>query len=587
MNIFGAYLSGKTLLSLQEVCYLSSQLGGDIALFDVDGSADIFVAEWQPIFEFRYNKIGRIHIVPSFNVKHPAQKYLKFDLKLFEHFGVKARVELSEGGKAAFIAYGVCESLAERLYNSGARYFIVDSFSQMYKDSVPSYTSVIVETEEGINVTTIEDLWNEITTPAMQINEREMKTVSGLKCFSPTVNQFVEVKAITRHWYKGKLIRIMARGGCVDVTPTHSIYVRRPPLGSKDGGSSSLIDAREVKVGDKVILGNYAHLTRGRGSPMFVGRKELAWLWGFFTAEGCCHYGKDGVYYVVLGNKSKHLIEKAQNIIGNEIQGCRTYVRQESDGTYRLDFGSKRIYMLLKRLLYTTDGMKRVPECILNAPVDVQEEFLKGFIDGDGCRSVTSNPVSFAVTNTSHVLLEGILYLVKKLKNLKHRLNYYQSTYGDAVDIWFSDVERKRRDEVMDIREIDYEGWVYDFTTATGDFAAGIGMIKVHNTFPSVSSFGERARAEDMLYSLVKMFIAEHPDTLFILNHHISINPMTASIDPSGGSAVIQNSKLAMMILKRPKEPIGKLYVYRHPHKPPWSESAEIRFTDAGVLDNV
>jgi len=238
MNLFGAYLSGKTLLTLQESCYLSSKLGGDIVIFDVDGGADVFVKEWRPAFELRYGKIGNIYVVPSFNLKRSAQKYLKLDLRLFEHFGVKARVEISEGGKGAFVAHGVCDSLVEKLYHDGARYFIVDSFSQLHKDA-----------------------------------------------------------------------------------------------------------------------------------------------------------------------------------------------------------------------------------------------------------------------------------------------------------------------------------------------------------FPSMSSFGERARAEDMLYSLIKMFIAEHPDTIFFLNHHVSVNPMTSSVEPSGGSAVIQNSKFAMMLSKKPRENIGKLYVYRHPRKPPWSESADVKFTDAGVFD--
>jgi RecA/RadA recombinase len=238
MNVFGAYLSGKTLLTLQEACYLSSKLGGDVVLLDVDGSADVFVAEWQPVFELRYGKVGRVHVVPSYNAKHQAQKHLKLDLRVFEHFGVKARVELSEGGKAQFVAYGICEPTIEKLYKAGARYFIIDSFSQVMRE-----------------------------------------------------------------------------------------------------------------------------------------------------------------------------------------------------------------------------------------------------------------------------------------------------------------------------------------------------------TFPGVQSFGERARAEDMLYSLVKMFLAEHPDTTFFLNHHISVSPLTASIEPFGGSAIIQNSKLAVMLSKKPKEPLGKLYVYRHPRKPPWSESADIKFTDAGVYD--
>jgi hypothetical protein len=238
MNVFGAYLSGKTLLTLQEACYLSSVLGGDIAVFDVDGSADIFVREWKPVFEMRYGKPLVIHVVPSVNATHPAQKYLKIDLKIFEHFGVRARVDLSEGGKAQFVAYGICEPAIESLYKAGARYFIIDSFSQVMREA-----------------------------------------------------------------------------------------------------------------------------------------------------------------------------------------------------------------------------------------------------------------------------------------------------------------------------------------------------------FPGVQSFGERARAEDMLYGLIKMFIASHPDTLFLLNHHISVNPMTSSIEPFGGSAVIQNSKLAMMLSKKPKEPLGRIYVYRHPRKPPWSEFSEIKYTDAGVFD--
>jgi len=240
VNLFGAFMSGKTLLTLQEACYISNKLNCDIALFDVDGSADMFVQEWLPIFEMRYGKIGKVHIVPSFNIKHPAHKYLKFSLRLFEYFGVRAKVELSEGGKAAFIAYGITGDtpLIEKLYTQGCRVFIIDSFSQLHKDA-----------------------------------------------------------------------------------------------------------------------------------------------------------------------------------------------------------------------------------------------------------------------------------------------------------------------------------------------------------FPSTASFGERARMEDMLYSLVKMFLAEHPDTFFFLNHHISVNPLTSSIEPSGGSAVIQNSKLALMLSKKPKESVGRIYIYRHPRKQPWSQFAEVVFTDAGVFD--
>ena len=238
MNLFGHYLAGKTLLTLQEACYLSSKLGGDIVLFDVDGGGQLFVNEWLPVFSLRFGKLGNVYVIQSFNMKYPSQSKVKIELKMFEHFGVHARVEISEGGKAAFIAYSTCEPLIEKLYSQGARIFIIDSFSQLHKDA-----------------------------------------------------------------------------------------------------------------------------------------------------------------------------------------------------------------------------------------------------------------------------------------------------------------------------------------------------------FPSTASFGERARAEDMLYSIIKMFLASHPDSFIFLNHHVSINPMTNSVDPSGGSAVIQNSKLALMLSKRPKEPEGRLYVYRHPRKPPWSEYASIKFNEGGIWD--
>ena len=140
-NFVGAKMAGKSLLTLQEACYLSSKLGGDIVIFDVDGAAEVFVAEWEEAFRLRYGDFGKIHIIPSYNRQMPARTKLKFHLTLFEHFGVKARVELSEGGKAAFIAYGIGTNKADELYKAGARYFIIDSFSQMFKDTFPGTQS--------------------------------------------------------------------------------------------------------------------------------------------------------------------------------------------------------------------------------------------------------------------------------------------------------------------------------------------------------------------------------------------------------------------------------------------------------------
>ena len=106
------------------------------------------------------------------------------------------------------------------------------------------------------------------------------------------------------------------------------------------------------------------------------------------------------------------------------------------------------------------------------------------------------------------------------------------------------------------------------------------------DAFMGTQSFGERARAEDFLYSLIKTVGKQYPDILIILNHHQSANPITGQVNIAGGSAVIQNSKLAFYIEHFEKEDTGKLWVYRYPNIKPWDKNIPIRFTNKGIFTN-
>ena len=106
--------------------------------------------------------------------------------------------------------------------------------------------------------------------------------------------------------------------------------------------------------------------------------------------------------------------------------------------------------------------------------------------------------------------------------------------------------------------------------------------------FIGMQSFGERARAEDFLFGRIKEVGLRHPDTLIILNHHHTLNPMTGGVDIAGGAAVLQNSKLALYIERLESKKyygLARLYVFRYPNIAPWSKSSFMVYTDIGFVD--
>ncbi len=137
INVFGKYLSGKTLLTLQEATNICSQEGGNILLLDVDGNGNIYAQEWKPIFQERFGFKGEIYVLPSFNTQRfdERQKQPYFDLNIFTYFGVKSQVTISQHGKANFTAYQPVPSLVnDYIVKKGVKVIIIDSFSQIFKD---------------------------------------------------------------------------------------------------------------------------------------------------------------------------------------------------------------------------------------------------------------------------------------------------------------------------------------------------------------------------------------------------------------------------------------------------------------------
>jgi len=362
-------------------------------------------------------------------------------------------------------------------------------------DSVPGYSPVVIKQDGYLDVVSFEDLWESINAPlTLTPRGEEVKDVSNLdlKVLSSR-GRFVKVNQIIRHWYKGKLMRIRAIGGVTDVTPSHSLFGadRRKP-----------IEASKLRPGDKIAVVNKGWRCRCVEEELFVGAEDLGWLYGFFLAEGFVTKRSDGAYLICITNTDEALVEKTKKILEKELN-LNPYITTRKYGNgklcYVINVNNKRAYDFFKNTFYTKRGYKKVPTSIFNSPPNVVKAFLEGFIAGDG-HVLPDGEVQ--VDSSSWLILQSILTLHKKLNpNLSFVVGITKSGFTNKDELrliirnnsnkqhnWYKD-----RGLVEIVKEIEYEGYVYDFSTENQKFIAGCGGITHHNTMSHGSWVGSCA----------------------------------------------------------------------------------------------
>jgi len=143
-NIFGAQLSGKTLLSLQYGIQYAKRTKGNVLFLDVDGGMEMFCKEWLPVLFQEIDYKCDVFIEPAWNVRYeaPNQKYVHFEIKALQLFGVNGRAEISENGKTEFVPKGVLPNEVQQyIEKKNVKVVVIDSFSQIFKDAFVSQQS--------------------------------------------------------------------------------------------------------------------------------------------------------------------------------------------------------------------------------------------------------------------------------------------------------------------------------------------------------------------------------------------------------------------------------------------------------------
>src|SRR5712691_2376854 len=182
-----------------------------------------------------------------------------------------------------------------------------------------------------------------------------------------------------------RVVRLVTSGGIVEVTGDHSVMV-------PGGGGLVARSARDLSVGDRVAL---VDLPGGAG--MWV-HEDVAWLLGFFVAEGCITTGKIRIY-----NKDRKPLERCAEVLLRHF-GVDSYFVEGKRDVWRLTVRHPETFVhWLRPQVYAVDGNKRVPRSILNAQREAKLAFLEGYNEGDELKSFKTK---------SPILVLGLCYLV-------------------------------------------------------------------------------------------------------------------------------------------------------------------------------
>jgi hypothetical protein len=213
---------------------------------------------------------------------------------------------------------------------------------------------------------------------------------------------------------------------------------------------------------------------------------EEAFVMGIFFGDGSC-----GNYTCPSGRKRSWALNNSNLEYLNDAQQClekceptlgwKVLDTIKSSGVYKLvpQGDVKYIVEKYRALFYDKDKYKKVPMCILNAPVEVRREFVRGYRVADGAKTGPQR-----ADCKGKIGCQGLYYLFCSLGE-----NVSINTRESKPNIFrLNSTRGKFRKNPMAIKKIidlgynDENEFVYDIETTRGRFSGGVGSLILKNT---------------------------------------------------------------------------------------------------------
>ena len=158
----------------------------------------------------------------------------------------------------------------------------------------------------------------------------------------------------------------------------------------------------------------------------------MAYILGFFTADGSMINNKRGAHFIELEIIDRNLLEQIRRLLGSS---HKISVRKRSNKwrtTYRLQIGSKVIFNNLLKLGLTPHKSKRIK--LPYIPQEYFSHFVRGYFDGDGHVAISQYFRKNRKNKKTRVILSGFTSGSKKfLENLHILLKRLAGIVGGSL----------------------------------------------------------------------------------------------------------------------------------------------------------
>jgi len=358
--------------------------------------------------------------------------------------------------------------------------------------SLPFEEPIIVEEDGEIKHTKIGELVEKYQ------KKKEKEHAVYAFSFNPITERVerTKVTAFLKHKTESPIYQLMTESGRrVSVTGSHSL-LKLTPSGVK------LVIAGSLRKGDSILTANRISGFNPKSIGSSKGIKistEIAWLFGFFCAEGSAfiHKRQTGILkngapkisqasIVNFSNKNRELLEKTARIIQEVFDVKMGFSKDKRTNVWNLTVSNPKLLgffsscRLDKLYIKGKKGYrKQVPEFIFQSPKPIIRHFLDGYLAGDGCKA---HREILAWSSGSMELRDGIATLFRlfgkkvKIYQQKQRgsrqeiyLGYIRNVEGDSALTMLEEFRSISNERIVQIEISPPEEWVYDLEVRNGD----------------------------------------------------------------------------------------------------------------------
>ena len=357
----------------------------------------------------------------------------------------------------------------------------------VYGDSVVGYSPVVINHNNKIYFEKMEDISSKFGgnkwIPCIEKGKQDKEACELNDVYSWTSKGWTKIHRIIRHKLAShkKIVRILTHTGCIDVTDDHSLLLQ----------DQTKVSPKDLNIGDELLHKDldfdYPKIDDEQIDIEDIISVDEARIFGMFFGDGSCGYYncKSGNKYswainnsdLELLNYYKDLCEK---VYGHNFKINNTL---ESSGVYKLvSKGDTKSYVTKYRNLFYNNKNKIIPNKIFQSSIEIKEAFFQGIYDADGDKQLHKGKITSKRIDQKSMISAMCLYYLGislgynvSINTRKDKSNIFRIQYTKSK---FS----KNPNAIKKMYEINYEGYVYDFTTDNHQFQSGIGNTIVSNT---------------------------------------------------------------------------------------------------------